>query len=140
MQLSRATTPAFLALGLLATTFLAACGDDEEAGVDVDGRQFVATEIEGHTIVEGSEVVLSFADGTLLVEAGCNSQRGGYEVTDGVLQVEPMASTMMACDEALMAQDQLVATILSSGPTVEQDGTELVITSADTAMTLTERE
>jgi heat shock protein HslJ len=127
----------------LVAASLAACGDDAPAAPsasDLEGRAFVATEIEDHTIVDGSEVVVSFEDGGVVVEAGCNTQRGEYEIDDaGVLAVGQLLSTMMACDDALMAQDALLAEILSAGPTVELDGEELVLRTDATTVTMTER-
>lgn len=133
-----------LIAGLVAATAVTACGDDNSSGAaptadDLDGRQFVATEIDGYTIVDGSEVVVSFDDDTILIEAGCNTQRSGYEIADGVLQVELLVATMMACEQPLMDQDQLVASIVTAGPTIELDGAELVISSDETAMSMTAR-
>lgn len=142
MQLVRSRS--LLIVGLVVSTALAACGDDSSSGDapsadDLDGRQFVATEIEGHTIVEGSEVLVSFDDGSISIQAGCNTQNSGYEIADGVLQVELLAATMMACEQPLMDQDQLIASIVTAEPTVELDGDELTISSADATMSLTER-
>lgn len=132
-----------LPLTVVVLASVAACGGDDEAAAptadDLNGRSFVADSIEGATIVEGSEVVISFEDGMILVEAGCNSQRGSYEVDEGALVAGPLAATMMACDEALMAQDQLLAEILADQPAVTLDGDEMVLTTDSTTVTLTER-
>jgi heat shock protein HslJ len=135
-----------LLVGFLVVGAVSSCGDDDDAAaspadVDLDGRTFVATGAEGFTVVEGSEIVLSFTDGVVVIEAGCNTQRGDYEVTDGVLVVdlEAMASTMMACDEPLMAQDETVAGLVTSGPAVELDGAELVLAGEDASLSLTAR-
>lgn len=117
-----------------------ACGGDDalEAG-DLDGRTFVATELSGGTIVDGSEIVISFEDDRVVVMAGCNTQNGGYTVDDGTLVVDALAATQMACDEPLMAQDTLVADLLAAGPTIELDGDQLTLGSPATTLTLTER-
>jgi len=135
---SRRILPTVLLAGTLIAG-LAACGDDGPPPVsaaDLDGRTFVATELTGATIVDGSEIVVAFEDGGVAVNAGCNTQRGGYEVTDGTLVVGMMAGTMMACDEALMAQDTLLADLMSSNPTIRLDGDELTIGSDTTTLTL----
>ncbi len=144
MQLVRTCPLRLLVVGLVVTS-LVACGDDSSSGdtptaADLDGRQFVATDIEGHTIVDGSEVVMSFEDGSVSIQAGCNTQNGGYEVIDGVLRVGALMATMMACDDALMAQDQLVADVVTGSPTVELDGDELVIASDGATISLTVRD
>lgn len=131
-----------LPVALVASAALGACGGDDAAPVaaaDLDGTSYTVTSIEDATIVDGTEIVISFEDGMILVEAGCNSQRGGYEIEDGTLVVGGLAATMMACDEALMDQDQLMAGIVSAGPTIELDGSELVLTTDVTSVTATKR-
>jgi heat shock protein HslJ len=143
-RMTRSASRRAFGLALVTCIVLAACGGDDDGGSpptadDLDGRSFVATEIDGHDIVEGSEIVITFDAGTLVIEAGCNTQRGGYTIEDGVLSVDAMAATRMACDEALMTQDTLVAGIVASGSTVELDGDDLVVASPDTTMKLTAR-
>lgn len=130
-----------LAPAVVAAVVLAACGDDAPsvAPEDLDGTSYVVNSIEDETIVDGSEIVISFEDGMILVEAGCNSQRGGYAIEDGTLVVDALSATMMACDDALMNQDQLMAEIVSAGPTIELDGSELVLTTDSTSVTATQR-
>lgn len=130
-----------LGLAVVAVSVTACGGDDDTtpSAADLDGRTFVATAIEGYTIVDGSEVVVSFADDLVLVEAGCNSQRAGYDVEDGSLVVGELAATMMACDDVLMAQDQLVGDIMRAGPAITLDGDEMVLTTDSATVTLSER-
>lgn len=135
---------------------LAACGDDTiepAAGSSVETtaatsgpsgslepRTFVATASTGFTIVEGSTVTLTFEDGRIGANAGCNSMSGGYTLTDGVLTVEPMAMTEMACEPALMEQDATIADLLTSSPTISLEGDTLTIGDETRTMTLLDRE
>jgi heat shock protein HslJ len=148
-------TSRVLVTALVATLVVAGCGgDDDDSGDnpddgaaasdaaaptadDLEGNTFVATEISCGTIVDGSEILVTFEDGAAIVAAGCNTQRGGYEITDATLTVDPLVATMMACDDALMAQDQLMADLLSAGPTITLDGDELTLASSATTVTLT---
>ena len=83
-----------------------------------EGITFVATEVTGaHTIVPGSTITLTFERGPLSARAGCNSMFGQYTITGGVLNAPQLASTLMACDDALMAQDTWLAAFLASSPT-----------------------
>ena len=59
--------------------------------------------------------VFSFAGSRLLVEGGCNSLRGGYQLgADGLLTLSQLASTQMACDPPLMAADQALSGLLAA--------------------------
>lgn len=130
--------PALLVLG--------ACGSDDSSGsddvtaADLDGREFLSTEVEGHQLVDGSEVRLAFDDVTVSANAGCNTMNGGYTIDGDTLEVEAMAMTQMACDEALMDQDAFVSGFLTSGPTIVLDGDELVLTSGEETITFLDRE
>jgi heat shock protein HslJ len=99
-----------------------------------EGITFVATEVTGaHTIVPGSTITLTFERGALSARAGCNSMFGQYTITGGVLSAPQLASTMMACDDALMAQDAWLAAFLASSPSwTYQNGTLTLTNGTDT--------
>ena len=123
------------------TVSLAGCGDDGDDGdaaPDLTGRSFVATTVEGHDLVSDTSITITFEDDLIVIAGGCNSMRGGYSIADGTLQVDTLASTSMACDEALMDQDFWLGEFFESGPTVE-DGETLVL-SADTVRIVLEEE
>lgn len=55
-----------------------------------------------------------FAESSFHVTGGCNGFRGGYRIDDsGVFHATPMASTLMACAEELMAADQALGKLLA---------------------------
>jgi heat shock protein HslJ len=59
--------------------------------------------------------VFGFAGSRLLIEGGCNSLRGGYQLgADGLLTLSQLASTQMACDPPLMAADQALSGLLAA--------------------------
>jgi heat shock protein HslJ len=127
---------------------LAGCGDDgddtaedEAAPVteeDLDGRTFVSTEVEGETLVDGSEISLTFEDGTVGANAGCNNMSAGYTVADGTLEVAgPIAQTQMACPDDLQGQDTWIAEFLESGPTLALDGDQLTLSNAEVTIVAT---
>jgi heat shock protein HslJ len=152
---------AVAALTAVAVVTVAACGDDEddpaseptssegsapattageEMPMGLDGRTFVVTAVEGYQLADGSTVRITFDDGLLVAEGGCNSMRGSYEASDGTLAVGELATTEMACEPDLMAQDEWLASFLSSRPGLELDGATLVLTGDDATLTLTDRE
>jgi heat shock protein HslJ len=128
------------ALAVVALAAVTACGDDDDdaavAAADLDGKTFIATETEGHTIVEGSTVSIIFADGNLSVAAGCNTLNGEYTIEDGVLSTGELAATLMACDADLTAQQDWLNDLITSDPEVELDGDQLVLSSGSDSITL----
>jgi heat shock protein HslJ len=160
---------ALLPLALLVGAGLVACGSDDTdpasgadgtvlddpadttaggstpagSGLDVeglDGRTFESTGADGYDLVEGSTVTLRFLDGSLSANGGCNTLAGAYSVDGDTLVAGNLASTMMACDEALMNQDTWLSGLLTSSPTVVVDGLTMTITGGDSTLTLIEVE
>lgn len=102
------------------------------------GKTFTATEVTGHTLVEDSALTIMFEDETIAVRAGCNNMNGGYTFGEGTLEAPMLASTMMACEPELMAQDQWVGEFLAAAPDAELSGETLTLTSGDTTIVLTQ--
>ena len=100
----------------------------------LEGGTFVATEVTGsYSIAPGSTISLTFENGSLSARAGCNTMFGGYTTAGDVLTAPHLASTMMACDPALMAQDTWLAGFLGSSPTFTvADGTLTLTNGTDT--------
>jgi len=106
-------------------------------GSELDGASFVATEVTGtHTIAPNSTITLTFEGGSLSANAGCNTMAGRYLAVGGKLTAPQLASTMMACDDALMAQDTWLAAFLASGPTYTLDGDTLTLTNGTDTVVL----
>lgn len=123
--------------GAAAALVLAGC-----SGSDVlEGRTFSATEVRGHELVEGSAITLTFEDGQVSANAGCNTLFGAASWDGGTLDVEEaLASTLMACDDALMAQDEWLGDFLTSNPALSLAGTTLTLGDDSAGLTLTEEE
>lgn len=102
----------------------------------LDGRSFVATATAGVTVVPGTAIVLSFLNGSLSVYAGCNTMLGPVTLTAGVLDTGPLASTMIACDQPLMAQDAWLGAFLESLPAWTLSGDVLVLDDGSRSITL----
>lgn len=120
-----------------ASLALGACGSE---GADLAGRAFTSTEVRGHDLVEGSTITLTFEEGRISANAGCNTLNGAATWDGDTLDVaEPLASTMMACDEALMAQDQWLTGYLTSSPALEVDGDTMTLGDDTTGITLSEK-
>lgn len=150
-----------LAVTLLAGVALGACGSDgddepaadtssttaptEEGAVvgdaasasDLDGLDLTSTEVTGRDLVEGTTIRLTFADGRLSAQAGCNTLVGGYVHGDGMLawDGEP-AGSMMACEDDLSAQDAWLTELLTGGVEAEVSDDGLVLTDGEVTITL----
>ena len=124
---------------VLVCVALAACGSDSDGAGDttsappssaaersgeLDGRTYESTGVEGHDLVEGSTVLLTFEDGTLSIVAGCNTISGAYSLDGGTLALDGEArTTMMGCDQPLADQDTWLTEWFTAGVTVtETDG------------------
>lgn len=120
---------------------LAACGDGSTAGgADLEGRTFVSTDVAGYELVPGSEVQVIFQSDRIAVQAGCNTLNGGATWEGDVLMVaEPMARTMMACDDDLSRQDDWLEAFLMSEPALRLDGSTLVLGDSTEGLTLEEQ-
>ena len=106
---------------------------------DLTGKTLVAKEVTGsYTIVPGSTISITFQNGSLAARAGCNNMFGTYTVSGNVLNAPQLASTMMACDEALMKQDTWLAAFLASSPTWTYSGGTLTLTNGTDTIALTE--
>ena len=104
---------------------------------ELDGQSFVATSVTGsHTQVPGSTITLAFEGGSLSANAGCNTMAGRYTLIGGKLTAPQLASTMMACDQALMDQDTWLAQFLASGPSYTLAGDVLTLTGATDTVVL----
>lgn len=131
----------------VAALVLAACGSDDAGSSadsptadDLDGRTFTSTEVTGHELVAGSSIGLAFEGTSLSANTGCNTMNGAYAITDGVLEVDALAMTMMACPDELMDQDTWLSELLTDRPEITLDDTTLTITGDDATITFAEVE
>jgi heat shock protein HslJ len=151
LKVVRAHLAVPLALLLLAGPL--GCGDDGGGGgggdgadldAELDGRELVATGITEDGVrrepVAGTEIRLTFDDGQLGATAGCNSMGGRYALDGDVLVVDELATTDMACEPPLMAQDEWLAGLLAGRPSVGLDGTDVTLTTGSTVVKLTDRQ
>lgn len=104
----------FLAAAALAT--MTACAPTPEpkpataapsGGALLGGGEWAVFEINGTPVIANSKPTITFEEGRVFGAASCNRFMGGYKVADDGLKLEmsQMASTMMACPDALMAQE-----------------------------------
>jgi len=102
-----------------------------QAPDSIEGEWLVTGYNDGTGVVppaDGTSVVLTFnPDGTVSGNAGCNQFFGGYGVEGSTITVGPLMSTMMACEDAVMAQEVAVIGALEGATTwqITATGAEL---------------
>lgn len=138
----------FLAVALT----LGACGTDREPApgdpdqLDLVGRTFLSDDVtvndKPYPLAKGSQLRLTFEDGSVGGSAGCNSMGGDASWDNGVMLVkgDSMMMTEMGCAEPLMQQDTWFSDILTSEPRLSQADTTLTLTSGDTVIIFTDEE
>jgi heat shock protein HslJ len=121
---------------------LSACsvvgGGSPAPAARLDGRTFLSSSVTGRDLVPGTTVRLSFKDGQLGIEAGCNHMSGPYSVHDGRIRIESMLTTEMGCEPRLMDQDTWVGQFVG-GATAALEGNALTLANGGVSMLLTDR-
>lgn len=107
-------------------------------------REFWSTSVTAQGIdrplVAGTRITLRLSpDGALRAQAGCNHIGGTARIEDGHLLLDAVSMTEIGCPADLMEQDQWLATFLSSNPTWQLAGDDLVLTSGDVKVTFVDR-
>jgi len=83
------------------------------------------------TVPEGTVITANFGtDGTLSGTAGCNSYATSYTAQDGEISIEPVATTMMFCEEG-MELEQVYLEILGFAQSYHVVGGSLTLTAED---------
>ena len=127
-------TAAIRVLAGLAILVVAACDStgsganttpEPTSPADLAGTQWTLVSIGDTPAIEGAGARLSFdSGGNVSGSTGCNSISGSYALDGSALTFGPLATTRMACEDALMAQEAAVLEALAgvSGWEIDADG------------------
>lgn len=120
---------------------LAACsaGAPSPSGASLNGRTFLSTGVQGADLVPGTQVRLTFVDGNVNAQAGCNVMGGTYTIDGERLRTTQLSMTEMGCDGPRQAQDEWLAAFLGN-VTFTLEGDTLVLTNGTVRLTLTDKE
>ena len=88
------------------------------------------------SVPAGIIAALTFSDGRVDVEAGCNSGGGTVEITDTTLAFGPISLTKMACAPEAMAVEGAVVAVLSGTVAYTIDAGALTLTAGGTGLML----
>jgi heat shock protein HslJ len=125
--------------GIPATALvLAACGG---GGATADAKELIDTSYVVQTItVDGAErevlepVAISFTAQGIGVATPCNPMSGGVTYDGATITIGPLAGTKMACEPALMDQDQVLAEALQGTPQWSLTDGQLTLTGGGTVI------
>lgn len=103
--------------------------------------EYVATAVttagQPKALADGTTLSLRFTDDSrLLANAGCNLLSGPVDLLGGRVEVRELSMTEMGCDQPRHAQDEWLSAFLSAKPTWRADGETIVLTGADSEITL----
>ncbi len=91
-------------------------GEWDVTGVN-NGKEAVTSPIVG------TELTATFTADGVSGNSGCNTYTGGYTLDGDQVTIGPLASTMMACEQAIMDQEtQFLTALQTPGLTVEVSG------------------
>jgi heat shock protein HslJ len=131
----------------MATVILmtAGCGDGADQAAQLQGRTFLseAVTIGGapKTLVGGTRIRLSFlSDDRVTAFVGCNILGGTVSAADDRLVISDLGSTEMGCDPERHEQDVWLASVLTSWPEYQLDGSHLTLQAGDTKLQFLDRE
>jgi heat shock protein HslJ len=101
----------------------------------LSGSQWQLVSLNGTPVIEGSTVTIGFgADNRVFGSSGCNSYGGTYEVEGSTLTFSMLVSTLRACtEEALNQQESAFVAALDGTVAYTIRGAELVITGSSGA-------
>lgn len=104
---------------------------------DLSGVTWLLDDLGGKPPVAETFPSAAFAeDGTIAGTGGCNRYRGSYTVSGSTIKIdEALASTMMACEETVMAQEAAFFDALVKARAFSVEGEKLIL-SDDAGKTL----
>jgi heat shock protein HslJ len=107
-------------------------------GSALDGHAYTIVSLEtGGTTAQAPEnAYLSYDDGRVFVSTGCNHGTAELKVSDGTINIGPMALTRKACEPDLMTWEQSLTAFLQGDLKYDVSGSDLTLSSDSGTLTL----
>lgn len=119
----------YLVILIAAALALAACSSP---AADLSGSSWSLQTLENQSLVAGSIITIEFNKGELKGSGGCNAYFGGYEISEESLTISQIGSTMMACEDGgISNQESGYFQALGSASSFEIDGDTLNILTGE---------
>ena len=104
------------------------------------GKEWVVEDVNRTGIIDDSRLTLNFsADNRIFGRAGCNTYNGRYTLTGEGLTVARPVSTLKACAESLMQQEDRFLKVLADVRRFEITSSGALVLHADDGRTVTAR-
>jgi heat shock protein HslJ len=99
---------------LVLTALLVACATAETdqppaGGAALPGTEWALVSLTGDTLIQGTQITLSFDEASIDGSAGCNTYGGSYTATEDSLRLSDLYWTEMGCPEPEGILDQEMA-------------------------------
>jgi heat shock protein HslJ len=133
MDLRRFRPLPLVILGLLA----AACAGGAGGGASLTGTVWILSSLDGEAPMTGTTITAELEPrGNLGGTSGCNSYSAQYQVSDSSMTIGPTSGTLMACAEAVMAQETAFLAALGATTSYAISGDQLALedSSGDTRL------
>ena len=92
----------------------------QTAPFSFSSSEWLSEDLGGNGVIDNVQATLNFpGDGRVAGNASCNRFSGPVEVTGDRIKFGPLASTRMACPEAVMSQETKYLTALQAGERFE---------------------
>jgi heat shock protein HslJ len=88
------------------------------------------------SVLPGTEITLAFVEDRIGGSSGCNQYGGTVEVNANSIEVGELMSTMMACEEKVMQQEQAYLAALGEAATYEASSETLAMANSQGQMIL----
>lgn len=94
----------------------------------LSSNEWTLVSINGDAVLENTSITINFgAEGKAFGSAGCNSFNASYTLEDDRLSFSSAVTTLMACDDAIMAQERAFLTALETATSHRITNGQLVI-------------
>lgn len=121
----------FLASLLLGLTACQSTPQTQLEDLAIEGTWHIES-ANGQPVIDYSPAQLTFeAEGKLTGNNSCNNFFGNYVLAGQSLQLQPAGSTMKACVDALMAQEQRVMQVMPEVTQAQMAKGKLLLKDAD---------
>ncbi len=123
----------WMLVGVVLLLVAGACGGSD---ADLEGQTWTMTGIGGSPSISTTISTLTFSEGTLTGNTGCNDFSTTYVVDGSSLTIDPeIASTLKACEPAVNDQEAAVFAALTATTKFDISGSDLrLLDDTDTVL------